>query len=228
MRLIIHSIKRKTYFYAVVVAYLIVSATFLLTHTKSDSFYTLFGKHSFLFNSFFQVYTFLGDGIFAILLCLFLYWRKQKQLALTILICFLLSGAVAQLLKNIVFMPRPKLYLDEANYLFTNAGLLDVRSGNSSFPSGHTTTTFSILFVLVMHSRSQLLHLFLFCIALLVGYSRIYLGQHFPEDVFAGSIIGLACGAISFVLANSKPLYALYQKRAKKFNPHWPNSIQTS
>jgi membrane-associated phospholipid phosphatase len=221
MRLLIDSIKVRSYFYSVFIAYIIVFAFFLLTHSKSESFYILFGKHNYLLNAFFQVYTFLGDGIFAIALCLIVYWRKQKQLALAILICFLISGTAAQLLKNFLFSPRPKLYFDAANELFAYAGLTDVRGGNSSFPSGHTTTTFSIVFVLAMYIRNQYVHLLLFGAAMLVGYSRIYLGQHFPEDVFAGSIIGLFCGVISYLIVNSRKFSEKDSQKSNKRKLRW-------
>jgi membrane-associated phospholipid phosphatase len=60
-----------------------------------------------------------------------------------------------------------------------------------SFPSGHTMTAFAFasasLFIL---KKAQLSLTFLLG-AMLVGYSRMYLFQHFPRDVFAGSIFGI-------------------------------------
>src|SRR5690606_11925214 len=66
---------------------------------------------------------------------------------------------------------------------------------HNAFPSGHTTTAFSLalvlLYVLIRLGRTeQIWQYCLFATALLVGYSRIYLAQHFFGDVLAGAFLG--------------------------------------
>jgi membrane-associated phospholipid phosphatase len=60
-----------------------------------------------------------------------------------------------------------------------------------SFPSGHTVTAFSTALVLAYWCKNKLWGLPLLLLAALVGYSRMYLSQHFFEDVTAGSVIGV-------------------------------------
>ncbi|MFX7140900.1 phosphatase PAP2 family protein, partial [Acinetobacter baumannii] len=57
-----------------------------------------------------------------------------------------------------------------------------------SFPSGHTTTAFSVYLLLLVLTDSAVLLVVGPILAAMAGYSRIYLAQHFPLDVGAGMI----------------------------------------
>jgi undecaprenyl-diphosphatase len=63
-----------------------------------------------------------------------------------------------------------------------------------SFPSGHTTTAFTI--ALILGHFSPLLWPFALLLATLVGLSRVALGAHFPSDVIAGMVLGCACASV--------------------------------
>jgi undecaprenyl-diphosphatase len=59
----------------------------------------------------------------------------------------------------------------------------------SSFPSGHTSTSFACAYVI---SRlAPRLTVFVYVLAALIGFSRIYVGVHYPLDVLAGAVLGL-------------------------------------
>ena len=121
---------------------------FLLFTGKEAAFISLNSYHPFWLNVFFINYTFMGDGIFAIcLIAAMFFYFKRKQCALALLSSFLISGIAAQIIKNLVNSPRPKLYFEAGTYLnFINGVTL---TGNSGFPSGHTATAFAIATVLI-------------------------------------------------------------------------------
>lgn len=196
----------------------------VLSFSKPEGFILLNSHHSFGLNVFFVNYTFLGDGIFAVSLAAFLFYRKQKKLALLILVAFLSSGLMAQVLKNIIYAPRPRIYFEASQYIYRLDNFGNSGGGASSFPSGHTTSAFALATVLALWFRKNWLSIALTAAAALVGYSRIYLAQHFPADVLAGSCIGVLFGTLTVVLLNSNIKFRL--PKSKKYTaPVWNNNL---
>ena len=130
------------------------------------------------------------------------------------LYAFLLSGFTVQVIKNLINSPRPKLFFEHGQYLFfiDNVSL----SGYASFPSGHTTTAFAFATVLILMLKNKKWQLPFLTAALLVGYSRIYLAQHFLIDVLAGAFIGTITAFPAMYLAtNSKRIKLSFKKLHK-------------
>lgn len=73
-----------------------------------------------------------------------------------------------------------------------------------SFPSGHTSAAFALAVAatFILAKRKKWLGFIMFLLAVAVGYSRIHLCQHFPIDVYAGSILGTLCGLVVFTVGN--------------------------
>jgi membrane-associated phospholipid phosphatase len=227
---IIKSILRDNKPFFLLLLFLLVSSTyFLLGTTKTNGFFLLNTVHSFWTNVFFVNYTFFGDGIFSLGLCAFLYYRNQKILSATILIAFVSSGVCAQVLKNIIYEPRPQLYFEATQYRFIIDGWGNSGSGSNGFPSGHTTSAFALAVVLSAHYKKKFTSIALFFGALLVGYSRIYLAMHFPIDVVAGAFIGsfFGVGALFVVqLRKNNKLKTVHQVKVKE-EIYFP-SLQTA
>ena len=78
-----------------------------------------------------------------------------------------------------------------------------------SMPSSHATNTFGAMFFLSYYFRKWI-PLF-YGIAILVGYSRVYLGVHFPSDVVAGALVGTLCG-LAMVWCNNRVIRFFEQK----------------
>ena len=179
---------KKSYFLSVTIV-LVLANLFLFFFGKKDSFLILNTYHSYFLDHFFQTITLLGDGIFFLIMCALLFGLNKKKESLLSLLTFLLSGLFSQILKNYFHRLRPVNFFESYSYSkfidgFTNAVF-------NSFPSGHTTSIFAIITLWVFFIEQKRYHFLLLLIALLVGYSRIYLGQHFLEDVILGIIIGV-------------------------------------
>jgi membrane-associated phospholipid phosphatase len=90
---------------------------------------------------------------------------------------------------------RPSSAITNGSFIHYVTGV-EVHSINS-FPSGHTTTAFTFVLLIALTIRHKSFMLLAIIVALLVGYSRIYLGQHFPLDVGAGIFVAIASVAPS-------------------------------
>lgn len=176
--------------------FIISSLLLLLLHGKATSFLMLNRWHNPLYDSFFDKYTFLGDGLFAVILSVVLFFfLKTQRLSLEILSSFIVSGLLAQLLKHIFNHPRPRAFFTPEQY---NHFIEGVSINNHvSFPSGHTTTAFALTYIISTYTKNKFLQLFLLILAVLAGYSRMYLAQHFLEDVVAGALLGSGIAALT-------------------------------
>jgi len=183
------------YFVGFLISVLILSL-FCLLIPKSAGFLLINQFHCILIDYFFILFTNLGNGFFAIAIMLFMLIRKKIGWSVQIGISFLLSGIVVQILKHLIQSPRPKLYFGSSHihciYGITGTGLF-------SFPSGHTATIFALTTLLAVYFPGKRSGIFFIGIAVLTGFSRIYLSQHFPVDVLAGSIIGALISVLIYL-----------------------------
>lgn len=172
-----------------------------------------FGQHRTAFGDvFFSYWTLLGEAYPYLFIALFFYfYQKDKQNAAKILITGLIILIVSGVLKQIFDFPRPINFLNQMN-LATTFNFVKgetIHKGGTSFPSGHTASAFA-LWALTAFQFSQLktVQIYLFLTAFLVGVSRVYLTQHFPQDVLFGSAIGVGIAlAVEYYLGR-KRLYA--------------------
>ncbi len=134
-----------------------------------------------------------------VLATLFISFRKTVSLLVTIAITMI----TASLAKAFFFHPRPVLYfhkLDRLAELVPVDGV-PLLTGHSSFPSGHTMAAFSIFTLLALQSKhKRTIALLFLLLAAAVGFSRIYLGQHFLKDAMVGSIFGVTIALFTFIL----------------------------
>lgn len=121
-------------------------------------------------------------------------------------ITFLLAGCLTQILKKIFNLPRPIAYLDES--IISTLNFVEGVKVHSqySFPSGHSTAAFSMMFFLSLITPNKYVRILFAIIAAFMGVSRVYLFQHFLIDVLAGSFLGIFVTLIvyRFVLVQKK------------------------
>lgn len=134
------------------------------------------------------VLTLLGDGITLLCFMAALYLSadsRKKSAALSSFAAYCWVGILVQVMKYSVHRLRPPAVMPDI-YILGPALL------KNSFPSGHTAAAFTMATVLAAY-YPQFKYAF-FAIAVLVGYSRIYLGVHFPLDVLFGALVGVMLG----------------------------------
>ena len=134
--------------------------------------------------------TFPGDGIFCVLIVLLLFVFASYRKAITLMTGYLLGSLVVQSIKFYFDNPRPAKWfeLERIPYL-----LPDGLTPNMwlSFPSGHSAAAATLFLFLAGKNGKPVFQILCAFAAILVGYSRMYLFMHFPEDVVTGFIIGL-------------------------------------
>ncbi|WP_316802190.1 phosphatase PAP2 family protein [Pedobacter nototheniae] len=165
---------------------------------KKESFVLLNGFHCEWLNNFFIFYTHLGDGlVFIAVVIIFIAFKKRKKAA-TLLLGYLSSGVATLALKRIFLLPRPKLYFENMAFEYGHFIPGVTLHGSNAFPSGHTTSVFCLATILILIFKKQKLCIPCFIVAVTVGYSRIYLAQHFLQDVVFGVFIGTLFGLLSY------------------------------
>ena len=137
-------------------------------------------------------FTYFGDIIVLLIICIGLFFVGNKKIALIAILGLIITSLFVSLIKPTVGELRPFLVLQHVN-------LLVYESGKYSFPSGHTSLVFTMATILGLKFRKIYPA---FIIAAIVGFSRIYLGVHYPGDVLGGIIIGVLSGLISLKLGD--------------------------
>ncbi len=115
--------------------------------------------------------------------------KKLKIKSFEVLGSLALASATTEAAKMIFNRPRPyETYIE----IYPNK-----KESGKSFPSGHTTTAFSTAMSLTLISKKWYIAAPAFAWAASVGYSRMYLGQHYPSDVLMGAMVGTASAFVS-------------------------------
>jgi membrane-associated phospholipid phosphatase len=171
--------------------------TFLLCYGKEGAFLIINKHNATPFDYVFRFWTYFGDGIIWVPLFIYIIFFRRDYLVAVIaslIICTILS----QFLKRVVFPNdfRPIVVL--AGKVHTIPGVYMNRA--NSFPSGHTSTAFTLALLLAFIVKRDLWVYFFPLVAFFVGYSRVYLAQHFVADVFAGILVGIVSSYLSLLI----------------------------
>jgi undecaprenyl-diphosphatase len=168
-----------------------------LLNENINLFYLINGINNYFLNLLMPIITNFGSLIAWILICIFIYifgGSYGRKVAVLCLIALFVTDIIVISLKYVVVEPRPFLTLPNVNLLMTVSG--------NSFPSGHTASSFTAATIIGLkyHLKSKgwkyWLIYPLLAFAILVGFSRIYIGVHYPYDVVFGAFIGIVCAII--------------------------------
>ena len=142
------------------------------------------GIRTELLNKIFEFVTMFGEETLLIVFVCVIYFVFNKTLARRIFFITAASLGVNGIVKNFAKVPRP----------FANGEITCVRPDTAtgySFPSGHTqcATTWTTAFA--VHLKKWWMTIIAVVLTIAVGFSRMYLGAHYPSDVIVGMILGL-------------------------------------
>jgi membrane-associated phospholipid phosphatase len=171
----------------------------LLLHAWLNSRHGPVGDH------FFSYATHLADGWVPLVLSLVLLFIKDLRSFLMMALSTGLSAVITQFLKRMVFgeWDRPFMFQEELGDMAWVLGL-DLHH-HFSFPSGHATAAFSMCMALAVISGRSRLAVPFAVLAAVLAFSRVYLSQHFLEDIAAGSLIGTATATLVYMALYKGP-----------------------
>lgn len=176
----------------------------LLLYRKTDIHIFINKLNSPFFDFFFKYMTEFGAFVLIapiIIIQAFIRFR----FALIAVASSIVATVITQILKRFVWYdsPRPKVVFQDLYnlHLVENVKL----HSSHSFPSGHTAGAFALFVVLALVNKRPVYQFLFLMMAVLVGYSRMYLSQHFMIDVVVGSAVGtLSAFLCYFWLNNSR------------------------
>jgi membrane-associated phospholipid phosphatase len=212
MRLMLN---RTVSFWIVLGLGLLILLGILLFQNKASGFLAIQLPHTPTLNLVVGILTFPGDGLFAVGIVLILLIFNTYRNALTLLVAYLSGGILVQVCKMLIFhpTPRPVKWFELNHYPFELPAGLSPHDWHS-FPSGHSASAATLFLFIATLTNSKPVHALCGIMALVTGYSRIYLYMHFPEDVFVGLIVG----ALALVFTR---MWMDNRFRAK--HPSWAN-----
>ncbi len=203
-----HILKENQPFLVTYIIIFLMLFTFTLFINKGDEIIYLNQFHNPINDLFFKFSSEFAEGLYYSILLIILGLFSIKYLFNGV-ITYLLSGAVTQILKRIFDIPRPKLFFPEIiinNLHFVEGVVIYTKF---SFPSGHTTAAFSMMFFLSLITPNKYAKVLFAIYASLMGLARVYLVQHFFVDIIAGSIIGISITLLAYKLILTQPKIVL-------------------
>ncbi|MBN1251937.1 MAG: phosphatase PAP2 family protein [Bacteroidales bacterium] len=190
-------IRKNKYFLCPYFGIILIISIILLSYSKSEIHLFINKFHNSFFDLFFKYYTHLGDGIVVAVFIFILLFIKYRYAIITA-ISGILAIIVVQSLKRYIIpdVNRPELFFKGIHELYFVPDVITHTS--HSFPSGHTTTGFLIFFISALITNNKFLKFLFLIFAILIGYSRVYLSQHFLNDVYFASIFSIIIGFFTF------------------------------
>jgi len=189
-------VKKNTAFFIPYFIFLLAGGILLLLYGKTVVTLSINKYNNPTADFFFKNWTSLGLGIMIIPVGLILAFVRFRYMLIS-LVAFVLTFIINDSLKSLFHTPRPLAVFNQLHQSLHLVPGVEMYSWNS-FPSGHTATGFCMFCLLALYTKNNLWKTICFIIALLIAYSRMYLSEHFLEDVYAASIIGVVCALFTY------------------------------
>jgi membrane-associated phospholipid phosphatase len=209
--------KQHRAFFVLYFTFLLLGGYLLIVYSKT-SIHLYFNQYNNLsLDYFFKYLTHLGDGLSIVIVGLLFLVFKSRRAGLQIWVSGILGGVLSQFMKHIVFgsSPRPAKYFTEIDpYVLHYVDGVEMNYVNS-LPSGHTTAAFAMCLSIAFIYKNRQMDTAMFVLAFLISISRIYLSQHFFEDIYLGSMVGV----LSAIIAYSWLYSPKYMEKTKLSKP---------
>lgn len=197
-------------FYLCFLLWFTANTILFLNWSQNACFLRINHFRSFPADLFFSAFTYLGSGLTIAAIGIILIVSHKKDMGAALLFSYVISGVITLAAKRYFNSPRPEAY-------FTNHSLVETAGWvklyyKHSFPSGHSASIFAAAMTISLFlPRKKVAAVLCFLVACLTAYSRVYLGEHFLEDVWAGSFIGVSSGTCCFLIQGH--IYSAIKKR---------------
>ena len=136
-----------------------------------------------------------GEQLLLVAIMGFLYWGLNKEFGKYVGLNVLMVNVWNPMIKNVVLRLRPYMVTDTIKPLRLvdgSADAMDVAAQGYSFPSGHSSNAVTAYGSLAIHEKKRkLLWALAVLLPILVGFSRVFVGVHYPTDVLGGWILGI-------------------------------------
>ena len=198
-------LKKNSAFFFPYLLFLLIATSCLTLWGRNDISLFINGHNSFATDFFFKYWTDIGLGYLILPVAFVLAFINFRYMIMSVA-CFLVAFGINDSIKFALHAPRPSTVFGQLHQVFYHIPGVDVYSWDS-FPSGHTAISFGIFCLLALISPKGPSKFLFFLCAFLVGYSRIYLAEHFITDVIAGSIIGVSSAIFTYsIFTHSKAI----------------------
>jgi len=207
-------VKKNVAFFIPYFIFLLAGGIVLFLWSKTDIALYINRYHNPAADFFFSNWTNLGLGITIIPVALILAYIRCRYMLISV-IAFLVTFIINDSLKSYFHTPRPLTVFDQLHqtlYLVPNVEMYR----SNSFPSGHTATGFCMFCLFALYTKNNLMKVIFFIIALLIAYSRMYLSEHFLQDVYGASIIGVGCALLIYSWGMNANIFNRFAERLDK------------
>lgn len=136
--------------------------------------------------SFFSLFEYFASSLLFLTLVAFIYWSVDKRKGRSIAVLVLLSAWFNSFFKNIFARPRPYQVQPQGKQSITPLLELD----SYGFPSGHTQSNVSFYLMSALQFKKCWLWILFALLSLLVPFSRMVCGVHYPQDLVGGYLLG--------------------------------------
>jgi len=136
----------------------------------------------------------LGSMVAAFFVAGLFYLLQFRRVAMEIVLGTITAWLVVEAVKLLTQRNRPFIAVEGTR-------VVGWHERGGSFPSGHTTQTFFLVTLLAHRFQQDIAGtIALYAFAILIGFTRIYVGAHYPRDVIAGAFLGTAWGVLAVLL----------------------------